>query len=373
MIIKTFDVFSLSIPFLHPQFYAKKSWKTLESLIIRLGDGQHFGFAEIPFNTAPDISLPALKISLQEQFSPKIIGACLEKEWDLYEKLEELTEQPFSFAAVEMAWWDLNARRKEIPLFQILGASRISQEIFTSVDRPAGNFDDINLHDFLKNVKHFWDTGYAHLELKIRPGWSHEMLNAVREMAPGTSFHLDAEASLRQKNLMEICHLMDFMPWMIEQPLEADNFIGHYDLQQNLQIPVGLDESISSLNAARTALHLKCAKCLKINPIRVGGFSAAKEIITSCQEENVDVWISSPIQTGIGASAALALACMDGVTGPFEYHDPVRYFAEENIKKLPWLPKPTLDEDDLLRITPSEEAGSGMEWNTETLFVPDSP
>ena len=350
MYIKSFDVSIISLPFLSPIFYADRWLDRLDSAILRLGDGAHFGYAEVPVTCAPNVSPEEIRKTLEEEYAPKVLGNSFMAVHELRDALGALAERAIPFGAVEIAWWDLAAKIKGKPLHEMLGAPYVLQEVFTSVDRPAGEYEDIDVNAFLENVKSLADAGYVHLELKVRPGWERAMLHAVRQMLPGQSLHIDVEALMREKHVMSLCQLQDYLPWMIEQPLAADDFVGHADLAGMLHTPIGLDESIVSVNAAKTALRLGGVKCLKINPVRVGGMEAVKDILTLCREHGADVWISSPVQTGIGASAALAAGCLEGVTGPFEYHDPKRYFAEAEMAAATWLPEPVREEDGLLRI-----------------------
>lgn len=363
MFIKTLDVFSVSLPLCRPVFYAGRWWDCLETLIVRLGDGARFGYAEIPVTCSPDVDLPRLRKELLEEFAPKLCGNGAANARELAELLEGLAERPFTFAAIEIAWWDLAAREKNIPLYEMLGADPVAQELFTSVDRPPGEFENLDRDGFLQDIAELYEKGYAHLELKIRPGWDRAMLHAVRMRVPAQSLHIDAEAGLRSHHMLSVCQVQDFLPWMFEQPLAIDDFVGHYNLRDIIHIPIGMDESITSVNAAQTALWIQSAHCLKINPVRVGGLAAAKEIIALCREKEVSAWISAPLQTAVGAAVALAVSCLEGVTGPFEYYDPARWFTDA--ERLPVLPTVELDEDDLLRITPDQSPGIGVDWPAE--------
>ncbi|MBO5438764.1 MAG: hypothetical protein J6A23_13975, partial [Thermoguttaceae bacterium] len=69
-----------------------------------------------------------------------------------------------------------------------------------------------------------------------------------------------------------------------------------------------------------------------------------------CREEGIDCWISSPLSTGVGVRANLALSSLDGFTGPFEYHDLNDFFAQEHLDGLELPPEILLDEDKTLRI-----------------------
>lgn len=88
-------------------------------------------------------------------------------------------------------------------------------------------------------------------------------------------------------------------------------------------MPIGADESVSSVAAARELLAARAADVLVVKPARVGGPTAAWEIADMAAAEGVPVVVSTLFETGVGISAALAvaagLAAVDGATRDYAH------------------------------------------------------
>ncbi len=65
-----------------------------------------------------------------------------------------------------------------------------------------------------------------------------------------------ARAALRLEHMEMLCRLDDFSLAMIEQPLPADDLVGHAMVQEAIRTPVCLDEGITTLAQAEMALDL---------------------------------------------------------------------------------------------------------------------
>ena len=74
---------------------------------------------------------------------------------------------------------------------------------------------------------------------------------------------------------------------MIEQPLASDDIVDHRHLQQAIQTPVCLDESIDSVDDARRAIELGSCKIINIKVARVGGLTEARRIQKFAGEKGV--------------------------------------------------------------------------------------
>ena len=79
----------------------------------------------------------------------------------------------------------------------------------------------------------------------FRPGWDVEMLRAVRREFPGQTLHIDCLGGLGLQHMEMLCRLDDFCLAMIEQPLPADDLVGHAMVQETIRTPVGLDEGVT--------------------------------------------------------------------------------------------------------------------------------
>jgi len=65
---------------------------------------------------------------------------------------------------------------------------------------------------------------------------------------------------------------------MIEQPLPADDLVGHAMVQELVRTPVCLDESITTPAQAAMALDLHSCRYVNLKPGRVGGLTPAAAI-----------------------------------------------------------------------------------------------
>lgn len=351
MLIQRSGVTLIERPFLEPLHSAFGPVPKFESIILTLESGAGSGRSELANTLFPELDFPALARLLEQQIIPLLANRSVSDTETLRKTLGKWSRNSVVYALVETAWFDLQAVEKGLPLVKLLGGEPVSQQVFTSLDEPPLDADGYpEANKFLDQVRNFYESGYVHLEFKVRPGWDVPVVRAVRQENPDSSFHLDFEGALGVANYDTLFQLRDFFPFMMEQPFPADELVEDASFQGMLTCPLCLDESVTSPGMVSAALKLGSAKTVKINPLRAGGFERAKEILALCREAEVDCWISSPLSTGVGARSNLAFSCLEGFSGPFEYYDLSRFFAPEHLEGIELPPALTLDEEKTLRI-----------------------
>ena len=140
---------------------------------------------------------------------------------------------------------------------------------------------------------------------------------------------VDANAAY---TLADAAHLARLDPYglaLIEQPLAEDDLSGHARLAEHITTPICLDESITSVRSARTAIEMGACRIINIKPGRVGGYLEAVRIHDVCVDAGVDVWCGGMLETGIGRAANLALAALPGFTLPGDLSASRRYFHRD--------------------------------------------
>ncbi|MDO4571451.1 MAG: enolase C-terminal domain-like protein [Planctomycetia bacterium] len=353
MIVSTVRVSRVTLPLARPIFYCTELLREWDSVFLYLESSGGVGIAEASLLSLPDWDMGNLASLLEREIAPRLKGKSLENPEAIQRVLGRFARCRPVAGLVDVAWWNLNAAEKNVPLYKALGAEHVSQPIFTSLDQPLPDAEgNLCVDDFLERAQRLFQSGVVHLELKVRPGWDIAMARFFRQENPDASFHLDIEGGMAEEQMDILLQFRDFFPRMIEQPFAPEAFLTHGVLQGMLSCPVCLDESIVSLGSAQCASLMKSAQCLKINPIRVGGLSEAKKLVEWCREHDLEAWISSPLQSGVGMNTAFALGCLGGVAGPFEYYDWNDYFHEEDVEKLRELApplEPILDEEGVLR------------------------
>ncbi len=143
---------------------------------------------------------------------------------------------------------------------------------------------------------------------------------------------VDANSAYTLADTDHLRRLDEFNLLMIEQPLAWDDLFQHAQLQAALKTPICLDESITSLAAARLALELESCRVINIKPGRVGGLSEAVRIHDWCRSHGVPVWCGGMLESGIGRAHNLALASLPGFTLPGDLSPSDRYFEREIVK-----------------------------------------
>ena len=175
------------------------------------------------------------------------------------------------------------------------------------------------------------DQGYRRVKLKIEPGWDEAPVAHVRAIYPDLALQVDAnEAYGAAEQAAEALAPLDAHGLLlIEQPLPADDLLGHAALATNLTTPLCLDESITSTATARTALHLGACRIVNVKAGRVGGYLEAKRLHDLCLASNTPAWVGGMLETGLGRAANLALAALEGFTLPGDLSASDRYWVED--------------------------------------------
>ncbi len=227
-------------------------------------------------------------------------------------------------AALETAVLDAELRAKRMSFAQYLGAVRDRVPVGVSV-----GIQD-SLAELIGQVEGYLEQGYKRIKLKIQPGWDIEPIRAVRErFGPDLALQADANTAYTPDTARSLRALDEFGLLLLEQPLAADDLLGHAELARLLATPVCLDESITSPRLAAAALRLGACSVINIKPSRVGGYLAARAIHDLCAAHNVPVWCGGMLETGVGRAANLALAAMENFTLPGDISATARYFTED--------------------------------------------
>ena len=243
---------------------------------------------------------------------------------------------------VEAAVWDLEARRKGIPLYQLIGGGA-RKEI------PCGV--SIGIQDtvpqLLKKIETEVNAGYQRIKMKIAPGWDVDVIREVRQAFPQIALMADANSAYTLADIDHLQKLDEFYLMMIEQPLAHDEIIDHVPLQARLKTPICLDECIRSAHHARQAIEMKACRIINIKLGRVGGFGEAKRVHDLCQQHHIPVWCGGMLESGIGRAHNIALSTLPNFVLPGDVSASERYWKRDVIN--PWVtvsPKGTIAVND---------------------------
>lgn len=291
---------------------------------------------------------------LGEYLAPMLLG----RPWNHPEDAARLTAKVsgnhFARAGLDMACWDLYGQRRAEPLAELLGAHADAV--------PAGVSLGIEptIDALLAQVSRQVADGYRRIKLKIRPGWDLEPVRAVQDAFPGVALQVDANTAYRPEQEPVLAELDGRGLLMIEQPYAASDLLSHARLAARLDTPVCLDESITTPDVLRTALHLAAADVVNIKVSRLGGLGPAKTVHDLCLNAGVPVWCGGMHEFGIGRAANLALAGLPGFTLPSDVSGSDKYYQRDIVT-------PPIRAVDGMVAVPRSRPGIGLDVDLDQL------
>ncbi len=241
-------------------------------------------------------------------------------------------------AGVEMALWDLLGQRQGKSLRALLGGERRRVDVGVSVglqETPTA---------LVERVGKYLADGYRRIKIKIKPGRDVQDAYSVRAAFPDIRLQVDANSAYTLETCEALLPLDELNLLLIEQPLSEDDMWDHHKLQQRFRTPICLDESITGLRQARSALEMGACRIININAGRVGGLSQGLAIHDLCRSQGVPVWCGGMLETGIGRASNLALASLSGFTFPGDISASDRYYRQDiTLQRFSLNPDSTID------------------------------
>ena len=270
----------------------------------------------------PETNATALHV-LRDFLAPLVFALEIRHPRDVAPAFARVRGHEMAKAAIEMAVWELVARRERQPLWRVLGGRGGFIESGVSVGLQR---DEAALVDAVEREV---AAGYKRVKIKIKPGRDLALVEALRKRFPELPLMVDANSAYTLADVEHLAALDRFWLMMIEQPLGWDDIVDHATLQKRLATPVCLDESIHGASDARRALELGACQIVNVKVGRVGGFASALAVHDLCRARSVPVWCGGMLESGIGRLANVHLQTLPGFTLPGDTSASARYFEED--------------------------------------------
>ncbi|HVR71138.1 MAG TPA: o-succinylbenzoate synthase [Vicinamibacteria bacterium] len=314
------------LPLRHPFETSFGRTTVKEFLLVSVTAGGVTGHGECVADTDPFYlpeTLGTVRHVLREFLAPLAFAAELRHPRELAPALARVRGHEMAKAGLEMAVWELFARRDGVPLYRLLGGrgGEVAAGVSVGLQKDAGALVD--------EVAGEVAAGYRRIKIKIKPGQDLSLVEAVRARFPEVPLMADANAAYTLADIPLFRALDAHALTMVEQPLGWDDIVDHATLQRQIRTPVCLDESIRSPADARKALDLGACRVVNIKAGRVGGFAASLAIHDLCRARDAPVWCGGMLESGIGRLANVHLQTLPGFTLPGDTSASARYFAED--------------------------------------------
>lgn len=282
----------------------------LDTLYLELDDGQHRAVGEVRINCAylngyqPDDLLAAARKAVSTT------------DWDAPPEILRAGLQESGFPApvrmlIDIALWDLSAKRAGLPLAHFLAGERralshaTNQTLFLSSDDA-----------FDRQVADYVSRGFCDLKLRVGQDIETDCARHARiRAAYGKRVKLAADANGAWSEVEAPERLAALAPYdlaYLEQPLAAGDWDAMVRLAAGSPMPLMLDESLASpadmheLIARRDDAHGMLQGHLKL--IKLGGLTPALAAARALEGAGIAFMIGQMNEGAVATAAALHLA-----------------------------------------------------------------
>ena len=179
-----------------------------------------------------------------------------------------------ALAAIDIALYDLKAKRAGLPLAKLLGSYRDSVQTYNT----SGGFLNATLDEVKERATQSIDEGIGGIKIKVGLPDSKEDLRRVAGVREHIGWDVplmvdanqqwDRATALRMGRQLEEFNLI----W-IEEPLDAYDFEGHAHLAQVLDTPIATGEMLASVAEHKGLINANSCDIIQPDAPRVGGIT----------------------------------------------------------------------------------------------------
>jgi o-succinylbenzoate synthase len=309
MIIKSIEVLEISVPLITPFKTALRTVETVNDILVKvLTDTGEIGYGEAaPTLVITGESKDSIKSAINNYIGPSILGMEIDNLELIMEKINScILKNTSAKAAVDMAIYDLYAKKLKSPLYKILGGYKNS--ITTDITISVNNIDEM-VQDSIKAV----NDGFNILKIKVGKEGKRdiERIEEIRKaVGKDIVLRVDANQGWTSKEAVKIIRTLedkDFNIDLVEQPVKYWDLEGMKYVTQNTYTKILADESVFSPLDAIKIIQERAADLINIKLMKTGGIYNALKICEIAEVYGVECMIGCMLESKISVSAAANL------------------------------------------------------------------
>ncbi|MDJ0407955.1 L-talarate/galactarate dehydratase [Rhodococcoides fascians] len=195
-----------------------------------------------------------------------------------------------AIAAIDIALWDLKAKRAGLPLAKLIGASRDSVQTYNT----SGGFLHTPIEEIMDNAAGSLANGIGGIKLKVgQPDWRTDIarVTAVREfLGDDVPLMVDANQQWDRPTANRMCRILEqFDLVWIEEPLDAYDAEGHAMLARNFDTSIATGEMLASVGEHVRLLEAGAVDILQPDAPRIGGITQFLKLAGLAEHHNVQL------------------------------------------------------------------------------------
>jgi L-talarate/galactarate dehydratase len=213
-----------------------------------------------------------------------------------------------AIAALDIALWDLKAKRAGLPLAKLLGAYRDSVACYNT----SGGFFSSPLEEIIENAHTSLERGIGGIKIKVGqpdPRIDLNRVEAIRaELSDDVALMVDANQQWDRVSALRIGRQLEpyGLTW-IEEPLDCYDAEGHAMLADKLDTAIATGEMLTSTAEHRLLIERRSVDYIQPDAARVGGITQFLRIMALGEEAGLKLAPHFAMEIHLHLSAAYAL------------------------------------------------------------------
>lgn len=195
-----------------------------------------------------------------------------------------------AIAAIDIALWDLKAKRAGLPLAKLIGSARDSVQTYNT----SGGFLHTPIEEVMENAAISLANGIGGIKLKVgQPDWRTDIarVTAVREfLGDDVPLMVDANQQWDRPTAQRMGRILEqFDLVWIEEPLDAYDAEGHAQLARSLDTSIATGEMLASVGEHVRLIEAGAVDILQPDAPRIGGITQFLKLATLAEHHNLQL------------------------------------------------------------------------------------
>ena len=195
-----------------------------------------------------------------------------------------------ALAAIDIALYDLKAKRAGLPLAKLLGAHHDSVRTYNT----SGGFLNASIEEVKERASRSIAEGIGGIKIKVGlPDGARDLARvaAVREhIGPDVPLMVDANQQWDRSTALRMGRrLEEFDLVWIEEPLDAYDAEGHAALAAALDTPIATGEMLASVAEHERLIATRACDIIQPDAPRVGGITQFMRLLTLADQAGLDL------------------------------------------------------------------------------------
>jgi len=283
---------SFELKLKHTFTISRESYDSQPTLIVELKEGEFSGYGEATSNPYYKITVQKMIADL-EALQPFIESTSDETPEVFWSRMyPHLKENMFALCGLDIAYNDLYARKKGKKLYELWN--------FDINNNPLSDYT-IGIASIEKMITKMQELPWPIYKIKLG---TKEDIKIITELHKHTDavFRVDANCGWNvDETINNAVELQKLGVEFIEQPMKADDWVGHKEVFLKSVLPIIADESCQV-----EADVLKCYKHfhgVNIKLVKCGGVTSAKRMLMQARRLGMKTMVGCMTESSVGISA----------------------------------------------------------------------